>query len=407
MYFKLVSNGTSFGGPNNTNYASYRRYVLEDLRGVIMGSITSTSGLNTTVHNTSSSVITGTRPSTGIYHETGCNRNTSSSATSDDYFIQFYKRHHGYLQDNTNADMQRAVHIRSEGTYSLFPRMGTDVTNSVTGINNDFPNSLNGWLDAGSTYDPSAGYTTPYYWHSLEGILNDKVFVLKLNMSPLGSSYSDMIFIMADQEYQANYDNHTRAQFQYHCPTVAIYHSEFNLESNNTVGSTSTSGKRAGNNIGKVQRFGRYYPTGNNSSDSYTSSYIMGQYSTNTTYDSYNSLFPPPWYEILGRTPVANGNAGFVMQPLLYVPHIGLPVTANYYHSDYKEFSRLMGIWRTGDDTFYSGERVTDGDGNAYRAFRAYKVGSPTSSDTGYTYSWGYSQEHSRSAVYLFPEAGT
>ena len=66
-----------------------------------------------------------------------------------------------------------------------------------------------------------------------------------------------------------------------------------------------------------------------------------------------------------------------------------------------------MGIWRTGDDTFFTGERVTDGDGNAYRAFRAYKVGSPTTSNTGFTYNWGYAQEHSRSAVYLFPESGT
>lgn len=407
MYFKLVSNGTQFGGPNNVNYASYRRYVLEDLRGVIMGTITSTSGLNSTVHNASASTITGSRPTTGIYHETGCNRNTGSSATSDDYFFQFYKRHHGYLQDNTNADMQRAVHIRSEGTYALFPRMGTDVTNSVTGINNDFPNSMNGWLDGGSTYDPSAGFTTPYYWQSVEGIINDKVFVLKLNMSPLGAGYPDMIFIMADQEYQANYDNAQRATHQYHCPTVAIYHAEFNLESNNTVGSTSTSGKRAGNNIGKVQKFGRYYPNGTNSSDSYTSSYMMGNYTTNTVYDSYNSLMPPPWYEILGRTPVGSGNAGYIMQPLLFVPHHGLPITANYYHSDYKEFARLMGIWRSADDGFFSGERVTDGDGNAYRALRAYKVGSPTSSNTGYNYSWSYSYEHSRSAVYLFPEGGT
>lgn len=407
MYFKLVTNGTNFGGANNLNYTSYKRFIWEDVYNLILGNITSTSGLNSTMFNQGASTITGSRPSTGIYHATNAYRNTTASATGDDYFIQFYKRHHGYLQDNTNADMQRAVHIRSEGTYSWTPRMGTDVSNSVTGINNDFPNSLNGFLDASSTYDPSTVGNTPAYWHSIEGIVNDKVFVIRLNQSQYNAAYADMTFIMADQEFHSNYDTAQRATHQYHCPTVAIYHAEFDLENNNTVGSTSTTSIRAGNHIGKVQHFGKHYPNGSNSSDSYSSSYTMGQYTTNTAYNAYNSLFPPPWYELHGTTPLADGNKGFVMQPLLYVPHVGMVYTHGSYHKDYKEFSRLMGIWRTGDDTFYTGERVTDGDGNAYRAFRVYKTGSPTTSDTGYTYNWGYSLEHSRSAVYLFPEGGT
>ena len=407
MYFKLVTDATTFGGAQNLNYNSNRRHFWEDVYDLILGNITSTSGLNSGIFNRGASTITGSRPSSGIYHAANANRNTTSSATNDDYFIQFYKRHHGYLQDNTNANMQRMVHIRSDSNYSWVPRMGTDGTNSATGINNDFPNSLNGFLDAGSSYDPSSALFTPHYWHSLEGIVNDKVLVLRLNCSPYSSSYTDMTFIMADQEYQSNYDTAQRASHQYHCPTVAIYHAEYNLENNNTVGSTSTTGRRAGNHIGKVQSFGKNAINGHNPSDSYISSYVMGQYTTNTSYDSYQSLLPPPWYEIHGTSPLANGNKGFIMQPLLHVPHHGMVNTNGGDHRDYKEFARLMGIWRTGDDTFYTGERVTDGDGNAYRAFRVYKTGSQTTSNTGYTYAWGYSLEHSRSAVYLFPEGGT
>ena len=35
------------------------------------------------------------------------------------------------------------------------------------------------------------------------------------------------------------------------------------------------------------------------------------------------SVYPPPWGEILGTTPISNGNKGFVMQPLLYQINYG------------------------------------------------------------------------------------
>ena len=406
MYFKLALNGTEFGGTSGLNYASYKRLVFKDLKDVILGNITATSGLDSFYFNQSTSIITGSRPSTGMYHVTNAYDNLASSDSSDEYFFQFYKKHHGYLQDNTNADMQRGVHIYTDGTYRMIPRMGTNFTNSKSGIGNRFPNSLNGWMDGSSSSDPSLSYNTPYYWHSIEGIVNDKVFVLKLNCGQYSTSAADLIFIMVDQEYQSNYDNYTRQQFQYHCPTVGIYHAEFNLESNNTVGRTSTSGQFSGNLMGKVQMYGHNNVGGSNHSDSYTSYYHMGQYGSTTAYGSYASVFPPSWYSMEGRAPIANGDRGFTMQPLLFVPHMGLSKLGSY-HKDYKEWARLIGMWRTADDSFYSGERVLDGDGNAYRAMRAYKVGGLDTNSTGYNYEWGYSKAHSNSAVYLFPEGGT
>tara|TARA_B100000963_G_scaffold360188_1_gene390109 strand:+ start:1556 stop:2776 length:1221 start_codon:yes stop_codon:yes gene_type:complete len=406
MYFKLMLNSTAFGGANNLDYPSYKRYIFQDLQGVIMGTITAASGLQSYYFNQSTSIITGSRPSTGIYHTTGCYDNLGSSDSSNEHYFQFYKKHHGYLQDNTNANMQRGCHIYTDSTYCIFPRMGTNFSNSKSGISNRFPNSMGGWLDASSSSDPAINYNNPHYWHSIEGIVNDKVFMLKVNRSQYTTSAPDMIFMMVDQEYQANYDNYTRSQFQYHCPTVAIYHAEFNLEQNNTVGKTSTSGASSGNLFGKVQMYGLNYPNGSNHSDSYSQARNMGQYTTNTSYSSYASLMPPPWYELYGRSPIANGDRGFIMQPLLFVPQIGLNRTAGN-HKDHKEWSRLVGLWRTADDSFYSGERVLDGDNNAYRAFRAYKVAGIDTSSSGYTYQWDYSYAHSRSAVYLLPEGGT
>ena len=148
MYFKLVFNGTQNGGSENLNYASYRRYGLEALYYILAGTYTSPNNLNSTIFNRTASIITGSAPSTGIYHFSGASNNIGSGATSDDYYLQFFKRHHGYLSDNTNANMQRMIHIRSNATYSHTIRLATHGTASVTGATNIFPNSYNGFLDA-------------------------------------------------------------------------------------------------------------------------------------------------------------------------------------------------------------------------------------------------------------------
>ena len=406
MYFKLVFNGTQNGGSENLNYASYRRYGLEALYYILAGTYTSPNNLNSTIFNRTASIITGSAPSTGIYHFSGASNNIGSGATSDDYYLQFFKRHHGYLSDNTNANMQRMIHIRSNATYSHTIRLCSHGTGSVTGGSNIFPNAWNGFLDASSSADPSITYVTPYYWDSYEGIINDKVFVLKINM--IGENYPSLFFAAVDQEFHSTYDKAQRATHQYHCPTVGIWHVDSQLEVNNTIGMTS-SAPRKGNLFGKTHSFGQRHPNGTTSSDSYSSTYHMGYMSTSNTYSRYDSVYPPPWGEILGTTPISNGNKGFVMQPLLYKINYGQVLTYptySYSHMDYKENARLMGIWRTGDQTFYTGERVTDAEGNAYRAFRVYKVGGADTGSTGYGVGWGYDRNHSRSAVYLFPESG-
>ena len=407
MYFKLKFNGTQNGGSTNLNYASYRRYGLEALYYILSGSYTSPSNLNSTIFNQGASIMTGSAPTSGIYHFTGANNNVTSSASSDDYYLQFYKRHHGYLSDNTNADMQRMIHIRATSTYSHIPRLCSHGTASVSGGTNPFPNSWNGFLDASSSADPSLNYVTPYYYDSYEGIINDKVFVLKINM--ISDNYPSLFFAAVDQEFHSTYDKAQRATHQYHCPMVAIFHADTYLEVNNTPGLYSTSGVRKGNLFGKVQAFGQRWPNGYNSQDSYTSSYHMGYYSSSNVYSRYNSVYPPPWCEMLGTTPISNGNKGFVMQPLLYQINYGQVntyPTYNYAHMDYKEAARLMGIWRTGDQTFYTGERVTDAEGNAYRAFRVYKVGASDTSSDAYAVGWSYSKPYTKAAVYLFPEGG-
>ena len=220
-------------------------------------------------------------------------------------------------------------------------------------------------------------------------------------------SNPSLFFAAVDQEFHSTYDKAQRATHQYHCPTVGIWHAESQLELNNTIGMTGTP--RKGNLFGKTMAHGQRHPNGTTSSDSYSNAYHMGYMSTQNVYSRYDSVYPPPWTEILGTTPISNGNKGFVMQPLLYKINYGQVLTYptySYSHMDYKESARLMGIWRTGDQTFYTGERVTDAEGNAYRAFRVYKVGGSDTASTGYGVGWGYDRNHSRSAVYLFPEGG-
>lgn len=409
MYFKLVVNHTTFGGTQNLGYTSYNRYLMEDLRGIILGTITNTSQLSTYAFQSSASVITGTAPSTGMYTAGYYNTNTSNAT---DQFFQIKKRHHGYLQDNTNFDAHRYMHFRWITSNSISVQMGSHVTDSTTGISNAMPSTGGRGMTGynGDNGNFSYGYDRPSYHHSWEGIINDSVFVLKINLGDPNSTSSlgSETFVMVDQEYQPNLDNHMRANYQYYCPMTAMGFACDRLEFNNMQsGKTSTTYDYKGLAMGTVQTQGAH---GNNYNSNWTSTsyYNSGYFSTNKAYGYYVHTQPPMWWDMPNKLPGADGNANYAMYPLHHSPHVGLVNTyGGSYHKDYKEHSKLIGMWRTNDDSFFTGERVTDSNGRAYRAFRLYKCGDVNSSGTGYANGFDYDATHSRSATYLFPEAGT
>tara|TARA_Y100000289_G_C3923001_1_gene151584 strand:+ start:248 stop:1465 length:1218 start_codon:yes stop_codon:yes gene_type:complete len=403
MYFKLVGNHTGNGGTQNLAYDSYRQYMMADLHDVLIGNITSASGLGFSF-NTASSVITGTRPSTGIYSNVH-----DGNSSSTDPFFQIKKRHHGYLQNNS-WDASRIIGLRWQDSYGIGACMGSHSTATVSGISNAFPNSNQYSFEGNgnTTSSPMYGYDYPSYVDRIEGILNDAVMVIQVKYSggSGGNQYHSQTMIIVDTEYQPNIDDHMRSQYQYWCPTAYMGFTERFLEDNNTESYTSSS-DTSGNVVGMIQTSGQSHQNENQYASS-SSAYHMGYYSTNFNDYNYSSFFPPPWFDMPDRAPAAGGNSGYIMQPLMYYGRHGSVMTqGNFYHKNYKEFSALRGMWRTNDNSFFTGERVTDDKGRNYRAMRLYKTGFVNTSATGYgTAGHSYSYAHSRSATYLFPESG-
>ena len=203
---------------------------------------------------------------------------------------------------------------------------------------------------------------------------------------------------MIDQEYHPTLDNFLYNQNQYHCPTVLFSTFDANLDDDMTSGRTSSTTDVKYLFIGKSQAIGE------NSSGynipNYGFEYRMAGYQhTSTQIGNRPTINPRPWFEMQKRLPTANGGNAYMIQPLLYEGAYGVVDTANS-HYDYKAYSRLMNFYRTNDEAFYTGERVTDGDGNVYRAFRMHKCG-------GILSYWATTNGNTRSAVYLVPEGGT
>lgn len=394
MYFKLVSNHTGWGGTTNTNYTSYRRYFLDDIKKVIMGTVTSTNNLNSSgisIFNKSASVITGSQPSSGMY--TVSAHNTTSNGSSYDQYFTIDKRHHGYLEDNTFG-AKRQIYCRMFNNWGLSFKMST---HSNTG--NCVPGPTYGWTEAsGTAYGAEYNIIdTPNEIYSIEGVVNDKVFIVAVRKDNLTSSYG-WNFAMIDQEYHPTLDNYLYNQNNYHCPTVLFSTFDQNLEADMTVGRTHTTADVKWLYIGKSQTIGENHSGYN--IPNYGFEYRMAGYQhTNVQIGDRPTINPRPWFEMPKRLPTANGGNAYMIQPLLYEGTYGTVDTANT-HYDYKAFSRLMNFYRTNDEAFYTGERVTDGDGNVYRAFRMHKCG-------GVQSYWAPGNSNSRSACYLVPEGGT
>lgn len=391
MYFKLVTNDNSFGGANNLS-ENHRYLAMAGLYGVITGSITNTSGLNSTVFNRSASVITGDRPTAGIYETRQSNTNAGASY-NDQYFV-FRKYHYGKTI-NSSYTPYREFYYRWCNDWGHVPRMYTHyASNGMPSTNTNAD-----WNGYNST---TAGIyqindAIANEWYSWEGIVNDKVFVLR-NSRANNTNDWHWFCSMIDQEYQPNLDDHLFNSYADYCPTVGVWSAEKKLEQNHTSGQVDASNDRKQFLVFKNQVVGEN-TDGYNTTVHLNGGYHTGYYSTNTQQSAYPSYWPQAWHEMPQRIPMSNGDNAYMIQPIMYEGDYGTTIRNNT-HYDYKGKARMMNFYRTNDDSFYTGERVTDADGNVYRAFRIHKCG-------GDADHWGYNIAVAKSAVYLFPEGGT
>jgi len=391
MYFKLVTNDADFGGSQNLN-ENYRYLAMADLYGVITGSVTNTTGLNSTVFNRSASVITGARPTSGIYATR--QTNTNSAASYNDQYFVFRKYHYGKTI-NSSFNAYREFYFRWVNDWGQVPRMYSHYSSNglpSTNVNADWNGNNNTTLGIYQRNDAIANE-----WYSWEGIVNDKVFLLRSSRANNANDWH-WTCSMIDQEYQPNLDDHLLSAYADYCPTVGVWAAETKLELNATNGQTDATNDRKQFLVFKNQVVGEN-TDGYNTPANINGQYGTGYYSTNDQQSAYSSFWPPAWHEMPQRIPMANGDNAYMIQPIMYEGDYGTTIRSNT-HRDYKGKARMMNFYRTNDDSFYTGERVTDADGNVYRAFRIHKCGGNASH-------WNYNAAVSKSAVYLFPEGGT
>ena len=374
MYFKLFTNHTGYGGTSNLADDGWRRFMLSDLKDIITGTITQTSQLNANVWKTASSVITGQAPSAGIW--TASTHNVGSTVTYNSHYFEVIKKHYGY-KTNNSFTANRTFRLHWVDDYGLGPRMTTHTSN----------NSLPG--NTGSNWTGSAS-TTGYHYRFLdtpsssfcwEGIINDDLLIFIVSKDNAYTSGANIYtFVMADQEYQPTIDDHYLTLNQYYCPTAVGAWSDNNLHSE-LVGRyySSTSGAHWHQQAwAKSQVYGEN-KNGVNLAVSNNSQYHKGYYSTAAAnIGHYASTWPPMWHDMPSGVSIANGDTGYQMWPMYLVSNYG---TNSYgygstgYHYDHRSHGRMMGLWRTNDNSYAMGERVVDASGTAWRAFRSWKCG--------------------------------
>ena len=394
MYFRLVTNSDDFGGTQNLNDA-HRRYVMDALYQVIHGGITTVSQLSATYFNKAACVIQGARPTAGIYTAQGSN--TTSSASYNDHYWTIRKHHYGKTI-NASYTPYRDIYMRWNNNWGQKMRMFTNGvgTNGVPTTEYNASDWCGNSNSTNAIYNVTDGLANE--WYSWEGIVNDKVFVLRYNQKDHLDGWHGH-FIVADQEYQPDLDNYLHGAYNDWCPSVLIMTQEKKLERNETRGVDTGTNDMRNIYVGKNQVVGQN-TSGYNTNWIQHSHYHNGYYSTQNAYSNYASTWPPMWHEMPQKIPMANGDNAYIIQPLMYEGDYGTNIRSNQ-HRDWKGKARMMNMYRTNDDSFYTGERVTDAEGNVYRAFRIYKHGGATGTHHGST------AQVSKNGVYLFPEGGT
>lgn len=392
-YLKLVMNHTTWGGSANLAVDTYRRNVLNEIQLFLTGSRTTTAQMDATVINTASSVIingASDRPSSNIYRNITGN-NTSNAAYSLQY-IRFKKYHYGNQETGStdaNFGSYNYITIKWMNTYGLICRT-TDKADSQA-----FPYSTGTTTGSWTGDTGSSQWRTPLnpsQCYAIHVLMTDKMFGMWVEHSNVvtGNFYTH---VLSDLEFSPELMRHLWGGNNFYCPQYTINAADRRLrnDADVTAGSTSSTSYSKRLTIGMKHR-----PGANgikNTTAGLGSHYHWGYTTTQANYSEYPSMFPPPWYDMPTQIPVANGDTGYLMQPLTAWSYIGY-VNRQNNHYDYHAFPRLMNIFRTNDESFGYGERV-EKDGKFFRCFRIHRCGG------GYG---NVSDSLFRNACYLFPE---
>lgn len=370
MYAKLVSSGVS-GGTGTVA-------ALNNLRGVMAGTITSTSQLNANGHNQGLSYIGGTMPTTGIYTV-----NTTSTSTTYDGSGNFYfDKYHYAKGQSAGYTPFRRIYFYTDRDYSW--RM--NMYDSAGGNGVPLSNSSHFWGDYNSTtyrYGQIPGYQAqdPVTWKEMHLLMNDTTFAFQLITTGTDTQVDYGTYVFCDLEYSSTIDDYAYTGNTRYCPTIMGWWAWMNcMERADGLASAGANGAHhAIQNIQFMDQYGTYRNSERNDQGNEHYGYHAA---THTNYP----MLEPQCRNRVYQIPQANGNFVHQLVPVTYKGHMD---DADNFGDPRR--GRLMNWYRTSDSAGMSGDILTEGT-TQYRIFRVHKTGDESMIDANIN------------ACYAFPE---
>ena len=354
MYAKLVSSGS----------AGYTATIaaINNLRGVLAGTITSTSQLNANGHNQGLSYIGGTMPTTGIYTV-----NTTSTATGNEGSGSFYLDKYHYAKGQTAGYTPfRRIYFYVDYLYCW--RM--NMYDSAAGNGVPLSNGSHYWGDYSNTaYNygrvPSGqSQQSPAYWKEMHIIMNDTTLAFQLITTGLDTEVDYGTYVFCDLEYSATIDNFAYSGNSRYCPTIMGWWMWSNCMER-ADGLTASGANGAHHAIANPQFIDQY--------GTYRNSEISDQgnehYGYHAAVHENKPMLEPQCRNRIYQIPQANGNFVHQLVPMTYKGH-----TDDIDNYGDPRRGRLMNWYRTSDGIGWSGDILTEG-ATQYRIFRVHKSG--------------------------------
>lgn len=342
MFIKLVANPAA-----GNNASSWKKWT-ETIRDILNGTITTTSGIDSSIFQQSSCQIIGSKPTTNAGADTFSNFNVSSNTnSSSDNYVNFDFNHAEYTS-SYRYHSSIALWATATGSYGLRFRVGDGVGQNLIPYNSTSYYAYNTSTD--SFYDPNWSTEVTYIW------ANKHAFVIQqyndAHMTTQGTFGYDA---SAANEYM--YDN---IGSQRHAPFVSIG-SYMDLPRWNSAVKDLSGGDffwvGASSYNTPDEDFQGSTPLDVN--------YSLGWQRSDISY--YMSIYPTP-YKNVYPIKTATGHI-----------HQLIPAYADPHHNhdqlSYMFNGRLKTLYRTSDDIAPPGSTLTH-DGIQYAVWMPYKTGS-------------------------------
>ena len=322
--------------------------IFDDLISWVEGSITATSGFNSSYCNIASSEIQGTIPA-NVYHNTYNNNNTSNSS---DTVLRFSKYHSDWSSYNSSHPSSR-MHIiwSTTGTYQLRMR----VSNKNDGNMMPYPSTAYGHAgQSSSNYytDFVPANTTILMW------LEEDYMAIQM----LESSNQDAIFMGSFDHPRSEYAEQCFLLDSEHSATVEVS-ALMNGTYNNIITPTYDWFSITAHDYYDQRGVNYAYP------NNYSQLEPMRGYQITTSYE-HLTLYPNAWLT-MPQVPISGGSGHQL------IPCFNSNNTAHDSEGNFPIFGRLKGLYRTTDNFAASGTSITYG-GNQYRVCMMHRSGGVT-----------------------------